>query len=105
MLMIIMTMPYYKSGKLMIITACYKSDNGDDESDNNKNNVCLLFKKMRFDKSYIKSYTRLHTRSHDYKFCDHGIIIVFFFGVSFNKQVIVKNYFQLGKKLLNTIRE
>ena len=29
-------------------------------------------------------------RSHDYKSCDHGVTIAFFFGMSFNKQVIIK---------------
>ena len=39
-----MTILYHKSGKLMMTVACYKSGN-DDESDNNKDKVCLLLKR------------------------------------------------------------
>ena len=59
-------------------------------------------KKIRFDESYVKSharsYARLHTRSnarsharsYDYRSRDHGVTIAFFFGINFNKQIIVK---------------
>ena len=49
-------------------------------------------------KLHARSRTRSYTRSHHHKSCDHGVTIAFFFGVSSNKQVIVKNYLQLGKK-------
>ena len=53
-------------------------------------------------KSHARSLTRSHTisyaRSHDHRFYDHGVTIAFLFGVSFDKQVIVKNYLQLDKK-------
>ena len=45
---------------------------------------------------------RLHTRSHDHQSRDHGITIAFFFGMSSDKQVIVKNYLQIDKKNLLT---
>ena len=35
-------MPFYKSGKFMMMIACYKSDNNDYKSDNNEDKVCLL---------------------------------------------------------------
>ena len=41
-----MTMPHYKSGKLMMIATYYKSGNDDnDKSDNNKDKVCLFLKR------------------------------------------------------------
>ena len=52
---------------------------------------------MRFAESRV--------RSHDYRSCDHGVTIVFLFGVSFDKQVNVKNFLQLGKKRLNFMGE
>ena len=56
-------------------------------------------------RSYAKLYTRSHTRLHDHRFCNHGVTIAFFFDMSFNKQVIVKNHLQLGKKSLKLMRE
>ena len=38
-----MTTPCYKSGKSIMTVACYKS--GNDKSDNNEDNVCLLLRK------------------------------------------------------------
>ena len=43
--------------------------------------------------------------SYDYRSCDHGITIVFFFGVSSNKQIVIKSYLQLDKKPSNPTRE
>ena len=37
-------------------------------------------------------HVRLRARLHDHKSCDHGVIIAFFFGMSSDKQVIVKRY-------------
>ena len=68
--------------------------------DNNKDKVCLLLKD-----DVGNSRIRSHSRLHNLESCDHDIIIAFFFGVSFNKQVIVKSYLQLVKKPLNPIRE
>ena len=48
---------------------------------------------------------RSRVESHDHKSHDHGVTIAFFFDVSFDKQVIVKSYLQLGKKPLNPTRE
>ena len=41
-----MIIPYYKSGK------------DDDKSDNNKDKVCLLLKKMKFGWSHVRSRAR-----------------------------------------------
>ena len=53
-------------------------------------------------KSYARSYARSHARSHttsnDYSFYDHNITIAVFFGISSNKEIIVKSYLQLSKK-------
>ena len=38
-------MPCYKSGKSIMTTACYKSGNDDDKSDNNEDKVCLLLRR------------------------------------------------------------
>ena len=35
----------YKSGESIMMAACYKSDNNDNESDNNENKVCLLLRR------------------------------------------------------------
>ena len=49
--MIIMTLPYYESGKSIIMATCYKNGNNNNKSDNNDkfdNNgdkVCLLLRK------------------------------------------------------------
>ena len=43
-------------------------------------------------RSPIRLYARLHTRSNDNKFYDYSITIALFFGMSFDKQVIVKTY-------------
>ena len=40
-----MTMPSYKSGKLMMTAVCYKSGNDDDKSNNNEDKVCLLLRR------------------------------------------------------------
>ena len=62
---------------------------------NNEDKICLLL-----EDNVGGSCVRLRARSHDLGSCDYGITIAFPFGVSFNKQVIVKNYLQLDKKLL-----
>ena len=43
-MIIIMTMPCYKSGELIMMAACYE-DRNNDESDNNKDKICLLLRK------------------------------------------------------------
>ena len=43
-MIIIMTMPYYKSGKSMLMAARYKSGNND-KSDNNEDKICLLLRR------------------------------------------------------------
>ena len=53
----------------------------------------------------VRSHARSRVGLHDCRFRDHSVTIVFFFGVSSNEQVIVKNYLQLGKKSSNHIRE
>ena len=35
----------YKSSESMMTTACYKSGNDNDKSENNKDKVCLLLKR------------------------------------------------------------
>ena len=40
-----MTISCYKSGKLIITAGCYKSDNDDDESDNNKDKICSFLRR------------------------------------------------------------
>ena len=35
----------YKSGKLMIMAACYKSGNNDNKSNNNENKICFFLKR------------------------------------------------------------
>ena len=45
MSMIIMTVSCYKSGKLMMMAACYESGNNNDKSDNSENKVYLLLKR------------------------------------------------------------
>ena len=41
-----MTMPYYKNGESIMITACYKSGDNDDKSDNNEDKNCLLLRRL-----------------------------------------------------------
>ena len=40
-----MTMPCYKSGKSIMTAVCYESGNNNDESNNNKDKICLLLKR------------------------------------------------------------
>ena len=40
-----MTIPCYKSGKLMMTAACYEIGNNDDKSNNNKDKICLLWRR------------------------------------------------------------
>ena len=76
----------------------------------------IVFKKIKFDEShvrsharlYARSYAKLHARSHarlyDHRSCDCVVTIAFLLGVSFDKRVIViKRYLQLDKKPLNLI--
>ena len=70
--------------------------------DNNKDKVFSLLK-YDFGESRVRSRARLRVRSNNHRFCDHGITIAFFFGVSSDKQVIVISYLQLSKKPLNLI--
>ena len=44
-MIIIMTMPYYKSDKSIMTAACNKSGVDNDKSDNNEDKICLLLKK------------------------------------------------------------
>ena len=43
--MIIMTMPCYKSSKLMMTAACYKNGDDNDKFNNNEDKVCLLLRR------------------------------------------------------------
>ena len=81
--------------------SCYES--GDDEFDNNEDKVYLLLDNVGG--SRVRSRARSRVRSHDHRSRDHGITIAFFFGVSSDKQVILKNPLQLGKKPPNLIGE
>ena len=56
--------------------------------ENNEDKVYLLLKDD-VGKSCTRSRIRSHIKSYDHRFCDHGITIAFFFGVSSNKQLIV----------------
>ena len=56
--------------------------------DNKEDKICLLFKD-NFGRSHVES----RARSHDSESCDHGVTIAFFFGVSSDKQIIVKKLF------------
>ena len=47
MIIIIITMLCYKSGKSMIMATCYKNDD-DDTSDKNKDKVCLLLRRCNW---------------------------------------------------------
>ena len=67
---------------------------------NNEDKVCLLLKD-----DVGRSRVRPRTRSHDPRSRDHAVTIAFFFGVSSDKQVIVKSYLQLGENPLNPIGE
>ena len=68
---------------------------------------------MRFGELHIRSHTRpyiishvsLYVRSHDPRSRDHGVTNAFIFGISFDKQVIVKSYLPLNKKSLYPIGE
>ena len=40
-------------------------------------------------------YVRSNARLHNHRSCDYGLTIAFFFGVGFNKQVIVKKLFAI----------
>ena len=51
---------------------------------------------MRLGGSRIRSCAK----SNDHRFFDHSVTIAFLFGVSCNKQFIVKSYLQLDKNLL-----
>ena len=60
--------------------------------DNNKDKVCLLFKD-----DVGGSYVRSRAKSHDPGSRDHSVTIVFFFGISSNKQFnCLKSYFATG---------
>ena len=65
--------------------------------DNNEDKICSPLKDD-VGGSRIKLRARSRIRSNDYRSCDHGVIIAFLFGVSCDKQVIVKSYLQLGEK-------
>ena len=73
----------------MITAACYGSGDGD-ESDNNENKVCSLFKN-----DVGGSRIRSRARSHDFRSHDHGVTIAFLFGVISDKQIIVKKLFSI----------
>ena len=63
--------------------------------DNNKNKICLFFKD-NVGRSYIKSHARSPVPSHNHKFYDHSVTIAFLFGISLNKQIIVKKLFAIS---------
>ena len=68
--------------------------------------IIMKIRFIRFEEDDVGgSRVRSRARSHDYRSCDHGITIAFVFGVSFNKQVIVKNKLELDKKPPNPIGE
>ena len=74
-----MTMPRYKSDKSIMMAAWYKSRNDNNKFDNNEDKVCLLLRwKMSFGRSRVRLHARsqagLHTKSHDCRFCDPGVI-------------------------------
>ena len=56
--------------------------------DNNEDKVCLLLKD-----DVSESRVRSPARSHNPEFCDHNVTISFFFGISSDKQMIVKKLF------------
>ena len=56
---------------------------------------------MRFGRSRV----RLYAKSYNYKSYDHGVTITFLFSMSFDKQIIVKSYLQLGEKSPNPVEE
>ena len=71
--------------------ARYESSN--DKFDNNKDKIYLLLRRWGL-VSHMLNYIvdkmldhilGSHAKSHNYRFCDHSIIIAFFFGVSFDK--------------------
>ena len=66
--------------------------------DNNEDKVYLLFKD---DVNELRIRSR--TRSHNPGSCNYRVTIVFLFGVSFDKRIIVISYLQLGKKPPNLI--
>ena len=70
----------------------------------NKDKVCLLLKD-NVGGSRVRSHTRSRAGSHDHRFHDYGVTIAFFFDMSSDKQVILKNYLQLSKNPPNPIRE
>ena len=107
-LIIIITMPCYKSGELMMTLAHYKSGGNDDKSDNNKDKIYLLLKRwglIGHVLDHVLDYV-LNDRS-DYIIIDFMTMALqlLFFGVSSDKQVIVKSYLQRGRKPLNSIKE
>ena len=63
--------------------------------DNNEDKVWLLFKDD-VGRSHVRSRTRSCVESHDHKCRDYGITIAFVFGVSSDKQIIVKKLFATG---------
>ena len=96
----IITIPRYEIGKSMITTACYK--------DGNLMITSLIIIKISFvcfQKDEVGgSRVRSHAKSYDHRSYDHSITIAFFFGISFDKQLIVyKAPLQLGKKPANLI--
>ena len=78
--------------------AYYKSAN--DKSNNNEDVVLLLLKD-----DVGKSRVGSRARSHDPRSYYYGVTIAFLFGMSSDKQIIVKSYLQLGKKLSNPTGE
>ena len=75
------------------MAAHYKIGN-DNESDNNEDKVCSLHKD-----NVNGSRVRSLVRSYDLACCDHDVTISFFFGVSSDKQIIVKKLFATRYKI------
>ena len=60
--------------------------------DNKEDKICSLLKD-NVGGLCVRSCARSRIRLNDYKSYDHGIIIAFFFGMSSDKQIIVKKPF------------
>ena len=78
-IIIIMTMPCYESGKTIMTAACYKGGKLMITS-------LIIIMKIRFvyfqeneaDGSYVRLHAGSHSKSYNYRSCDHGVIRILF---------------------------
>ena len=84
-----MIIVYYKIDKSIMISSCYK-----DGKLIMTSLIIIKIKFVRFEENKIDGlHARSHARLHNHSFCNHNVIIAIFFGISIDKQIIVKKLF------------